>query len=230
MDQQKINYLIIGAVVIFLLVLGVYYYQTKEKLDILPNNVENTVLNNPSPTLPEGEGANTLSPINPPLGGGQGEVSAKFNTVMDNARLAFRNKDYFQAITYYKKALTYQNTDTPYSGLFYVYVVQGTWAKALEALDSAIKINPLFVDYWKSKIEVLSEQTSATFQDLKDIYNEGLIKVDPKTKIDLITFFATMAENIGQKSEAITVWEYAKQVYPTNSAIYQAEIDRLQGN
>ncbi len=222
--QQKINYLIAGVVVLLVIILGIYYYQTK----ILSEN-------SPLEESPKGEVDNSVSTpssqlATPQEGNNTAEIKANFNTAMDNARTAFRNKDYPQAIIYYKQALTYQKVDTPYSGLFYVYGAQGEWAKALEALDSALKINPLFVDYWKSKIEVLSEQTSASFQDLKHIYNEGLKKVDPARKIDLVTFFATIAENIGQKSEAINLWKYAQQVYPENSSIYQAEIERLQKN
>ncbi len=232
MDQKKINYLIIGAVVIFLLILGVYYYQNIK----ISTQTEQTSITTPTPPPQGGEKSSPPSEggvLAPSEGGGNpklstAEIKAKFNTAMDNARTAFRNKDYPQAIIYYKQALTYQKVDTPYSGLFVVYGAQKEWAKALEALDSALKINPLFVDYWKSKIEVLSEQTSASFQDLKNVYNEGLLKVDPARKIDLITFFAQIAENIGQKDEAINLWGYAKEVYPDNALIYQAEIERLQ--
>ena len=157
---------------------------------------------------------------------------------MDNARTSFRNKAYLQSIVYYKQALTLQNTDTPYSGLFIVYGAQGDWVNAQKVLDSAIKINPLFVDYWISKLTVLDEKTSATYQELKNVYNEGLSKVDPKTKINLVTYFARLAEarakragiaeNNGQITDAITAWTYAKQLFPENSSIYQGEIERLQ--
>ena len=43
-----------------------------------------------------------------------------------------------------------------------------------------------------------------------------------------MTQFAGIAENNWQTSEAISVWEYAKHLYPQNNAIYQAEIDRLR--
>jgi len=226
--QRKINYLIIGVTALLLIVLGVFYYKGRSLKEPPqgPSLVEAiSILENPSDELgtiltPEPEA--TVPALSAE------EIKAKFNTAMDNARTSFRNKDYSQSIVYYKQALTLQNTDTPYSGLFIVYGAQGDWVNAQKVLDLAIKINPLFVDYWISKLTVLDEKTSATYQELKNVYNEGLSKVDPKTKINLVSYFAGIAENNGQITDAITAWTYSKQLFPENSSIYQTEIDRLQ--
>ena len=226
MDQKKINYLIVGVVALLLIILGVYYYKTKGITTPIP---------------PQQGGEEPLSPpseggvLAPSEGGGNAivpalsaaEITTKFNISMKNARTAFLNKDYPQSIADYKQALTYKNTDTPYAGLFVDYGAQGDWVNAIKALDSAIKINPLFTDYWVSKLTVMDEKTAATYQDLKNVYNEGLLKVDPKTKVNLVTALASIAENRGQISDAIALWSYAKSLYPQNSSIYQAEIDSL---
>lgn len=230
--QKKINYLIGGVVGLLVVILGVYYYQNNKKVALAPNNTENTVQNNNNavPENPIDESGTVLTPepetTVPSLS--SAEIEAKFNTAMTNARTAFRNKDYPQSIVYYQQALSYKKEDTVYSGIFTTYSAQGEWGKAITALDSAMKLNPQFTDYYIWKIGVLNEQTSANYQDLKKIYTEGLSKVDPKTKINLITYFATVAENVGQKNEAISLWTYAKNLFPENSSIYQAEIDRLK--
>ena len=232
MDQKKINYLIGGVVGLLVVILGVYYYKNSKKTTLPSGNTENTVQNNN--TLPENpiDESGTVLPLEEPKdtvpSSTTAEIKEKFNTAMTNARTAFRNKDYPQSIVYYNQALSYQKEDTVYSGLFTTYSAQGEWAKALNALDSAMNLNSRFTDYYIWKIGVLNEQTSASFQDLKKVYTEGLPKVDPATKINLVTSFATVAENNGQKAEAITVWEYAKKLYSENSSMYQAEIDRLQ--
>lgn len=227
--QQKINYLITGFIVLLLVILGIFYYQKNKKATLVPNNVPNS----PLEESPKGEvDNNTSTPAQtPPLKRGTtAEINVKFNTAMANARTAFINKDYPQAIVYYNQALSYNKVDTVYAGLFTAYGAQGDWVKAQSAIDSAIKLKPTFTDYWVSKLTVLDEKTPASYQDLKNVYNEGLLKVNPETKIDLITYFATAAEKNGQISDAISLWTYAKTLYPQNSSIYQAEIDRLQKN
>jgi hypothetical protein len=44
----------------------------------------------------------------------------------------------------------------------------------------------------------------------------------------LITNFARIAENNGEKAEAILIWNKAIETLPQNQSIYQAEIDRLK--
>jgi hypothetical protein len=50
---------------------------------------------------------------------------------------------------------------------------------------------------------------------------------DDSRSHSLITNFARIAENNGDKSEAVVIWNKAIEVYPQNKTIYQAEIDRL---
>ena len=147
---------------------------------------------------------------------------------MTNARTAFGKGEYPKAIGYYDEAVLYSKVDTVYSGLFTVYGAQGEWEKARASLDSAIALNPLYTEYWKWKLTVLDGKTASSFQDLQKVYEEGLLKGDKRTRVNLVTHFASIAEGNAQKSEAIALWEYAKQLYPQNGVIYQAEIDRLR--
>ena len=146
---------------------------------------------------------------------------------MDNARAAFGKGEYDKSISFYNEALSYYKGDEPYSGLFLAYSAQNNAEQARIAIEVAIKLNPLFVEHWKSKLSLLDEKTNVSFADLKKIYQEGILKVDPRTKVNLVVYFAAMAERNGEKAEAIALWEYAKELYPPNTLIYQAQIDRL---
>jgi hypothetical protein len=86
---------------------------------------------------------------------------------------------------------------------------------------------PGSTDYWSWKIELLDQKTNTSYEDLKLIYEEGLSKVDQKTKVNLVTRFAMVAEINDEKADAISFWEYAKTLFPANNKIYQSEIDRL---
>lgn len=225
MTKEQIRNLAMGIIALAIIVGGIFYYQ-KHKSPITPdiNTIEETTENtdqekvsNPNTTEDSSQESENIE-----------ENKTKFNTAMKNAVTAFNKGDYDSAIKYYKEALSYQDVDTAYSGLFNVYGAQGDWVSAQKALDSAIKLNPQFVDYLESKLTVADEKTEATFQDLKKIYEDGLAKVDPKTKINLVTFFARMAENNNENTEAASLWGYAIEMYPTNKTIYQQEIDRIK--
>jgi len=152
----------------------------------------------------------------------------KFNQAIIDGDKSFLNKDYQQSIIQYNKSLSYVNSQIAYMRLFNTYNIIGDINKAIEAIDKAIVLKPQFVDYRNTKIQYLDDKTNTSFVDLKATYQDGLTKVDGATKINLVTFFARIAENNGQKAEAISTWEYAIQLYPQNKLIYQAEIDRLR--
>jgi len=189
--------LLFAVLVIILLAGGIYYYKKNQTEALLP------------------EPADTTQNIE------------KWDTAMNNAHKSFGAGDYAQAVSFFQEALTYNNRDEPYSGLSFSYGAQGNWVKAREAIDSAISLNPLNTEYWNWKMTLLDEKTSASWADLKKVYNEALPKVDPKTKVNLVVYFAAMAEKNGEKTEAIALWEYAIELYPQNTLIYQGEIDRL---
>jgi len=231
MTQEQIRNIIMGVAAVALVVGGIFYYQRRQ------TPTTNTIT---TPTPPPQVGEEPSPPseggvLAPSGGGGNAEElkaqeavkKAKWNTAMDNARTAFGKGEYDKSIAFYNEALSYNKTDTVYSGLFVVYSAQNNIDQARIAIETAIKLNPLFTEYWKSKLAMLDEKTNVSYQDLKNIYTEGLLKVNPKTKIDLVTYFAGMAERNGEKSDAISLWEYAKNLYPANTSIYQAEVDRL---
>ena len=227
MTQEQKNLAII-IIVAGLVIGGILYFKNKEKVN------EDTI-ESPAILSTEEEGqswdmAEEISGQNPAAAASADVLNNdRFNASMKNAHIAFGKREYKQAKSYYNLALKYKNEDTAHYGLFMVYSVQGNWVRAQEALDAAIKINPHFADYWRSKISLMDERTNASYEDLKKVYSEGLLKVDPGTKINLITFFAGVAESNGRGDQAMIIWEYAQKVFPDNKFIYQDEIDRLRG-
>ncbi|OGI88400.1 hypothetical protein A2995_00880 [Candidatus Nomurabacteria bacterium RIFCSPLOWO2_01_FULL_33_24] len=156
----------------------------------------------------------------------------RFSFAMNNASKAFGKGEYDQAISYYNEALSQGSSkeDIVYAGLSTVYTAQNNIEQARIAIDKAIKFNPLYTEYWIWKLGLLDEKANLSFADLKRIYEEGLEKCDSRTKINLVTSFARLAENNEENDEAISAWEDAKEIYPLNKAIYQEEIDRLEIN
>ncbi len=154
--------------------------------------------------------------------------NVKYNSAMKSAQKAFIGSRYNEAISYYKTALKYSESDAAYAGLYIIYTAQNRWPDAELMLDKAIAINPEYTDYYKWKIGIMDEKTEATFDNLKTVYEDALTKVNPETKINLVTYFAGVAERNGQYSYAVSYWQHAILLYPGNTEIYQAEIDRLK--
>ena len=236
MNQEQTKNIAIIIIVIILIAGGVYYGKNRANKEVLVDEVveqeviseENTT---PAPLTKEEEAQNQANQANSEeLKAQEAVKKAKWNTAMTNARTAFGKGEYDASIAYYNEALSYYKTDTGYSGLFVVYSVQNNIDKAKIAIDFAIKLNPLVTEYWNSKLTFLDEKTAVSFADLKRIYEEGLIKVDVRTKINLVTSFARIAENNKENTEAIALWGYAKTVYPANASVYQQEIDRLKAS
>ena len=234
MNKEQTRNLAIVIISIVLIGGGIFYYQKQNKStdlavkppsnesesDQITNQTTSSSLGQKSAVNTSSKGSTTINKV---------ENIAKFNLAMDGARKSFLARDYDRSIVYYNEALLYNDkADTAYSGLFIVYSAQNNIDKARIALENAIKLNPRFTEYWIEKLVILDEKTTLSYADLKRIYQEGLAKVDPATKINLVTSFARISENNGEKDEAMALWGYAIEIYSQNKLIYQAEIDRLQ--
>jgi len=230
MNKEQTKKVIIAIVAILLIVGGIYYYKNIVNRTLTPEQEVVYDENNLSTPLTKEEELKNKADLanSDELKAQEAVRKAKWETSMKNAQMAFGKGEYDKSIAFYNEALTYFNKDEAYSGLFVVYSAQNNIDKALIAIDSAIKINPKFTEYWKSKLSLLDDKTDVSFTDLKKVYEEGILKVDASTKINLVTHFAVIAEKNWQKFEAISLWEYAIRLYPDNKLIYQAEIDRLR--
>lgn len=219
------NKIIAISVVTIIIILGVLFYKFKSNTK---NEItENAVVNNTTDITNPVDQKTSSGVIKNNTSLSSTENDKNFNTAMTKAQTAFVKSDYGTAIDYYNQALKYKNTDLVYSGMFNVYSAQSNWPKALEVLDKAISLNQINTDYWKWKITLMDERMNSSFTELKDIYTEGFNKSLPKSRINLVVYFAKVSENNGQKLEAIKLWQKAMELSPDNKNIYQTEIDRL---
>jgi tetratricopeptide (TPR) repeat protein len=218
----------IVIIVAILLGAGIYFYKTSQKnttpvTSTESNQVaaEDAVSADPTIDATEGDKPGTVA----------GEsTDSKFNKAMTLARKAFVASHFNEALDQYKKALKYDEDDTAYAGLYTVYAAQGKWVEALSMLDKAIALSVTNTDYYKWKIGLMDEKSDASFGSLRAVYEQALPVVDEKTKINLVTYFAGVAERNGEKSYAITYWKNASSIHPENKTVYQTEIERLEGS
>ncbi len=218
---EKKKYLLIIGVFVVLGALLLFINPINEAPKVIEDGVKKEEVKNTSSETDITEGATSLNIdfSNP--------KQEKFNQAILDGDKSFLNKDYQQSIVYYNQALSYVNSQIAYVRLFNTYNVMGDVNKAIESIDKAIALKPLFVGYWNTKIQYLDDKTAMSFAELKTVYTQALSKVDPKSKIDLVTSFARIAESNNQKSEAIALWQKAIELNVGMSATYQVEIDRL---
>lgn len=229
--EQKRN-IIIVLIALVLVIGGIFYVKKDSKnkikgietLLIDENDVDVNIEGEKVLENEENKEENNIMAETPKIS----QEKERFNLAMDNARKSFREREYDKSIGYYNEALNYDKLDVVYSGMYVTHGAQNEWEKALMALNKAIELNPSYTDYWAWKLALLDERTITPFQDLKSVYNEGLLKVDSKTKVNLVTYFAGIAERNNEKQEALALWEYAKEIFPQNSSIFQEEINRLK--
>lgn len=222
MKKVEIKKIIIGFVILALVAGGVYFYKsyTKSNLSSETNSVEQA-----------SSGENVLggdiaeNAIKPEI---VGVDKTQFNALLSDGAKAFSEKNYTLALKLYNEALALSPIDTVYIRLFSIYNAQGDLQKAEDMLNKAIAKNSFITDYWTTKLSFLNEKMSASFANLQAVYEDGLTKVDPKTKVNLVTHFARLAENSNEKAEAIALWQKAIEINPSGRAIYQAEIDALK--
>lgn len=157
------------------------------------------------------------------------QPSAKqlFDSSMAKANKSFSSGDYASALKYYKEALAYKKSDTVYARMYTIYLNQKDWTNALGSINQAITISPVLGDYWNWKILVLDEGFGKSFGELKTVYSEAITKVKSEEVINVVTKFARLAGNKGEKSEAISLWQKAIVLNPDSKEIYQKEIDLL---
>ncbi len=152
----------------------------------------------------------------------------KFNTALSNARKAQLNKNYALALAFYIEALEYKKSDIVYADLYTLQLLLNDSIKARQAIMTAIELKPDYTEYWKWLLSLEKERFNMPFADLKKIYDEGYAKSLSATKVNLVTHFARMADNMGIYKESIAYWELAVTLNPGNASAYEAEIESIK--
>jgi tetratricopeptide (TPR) repeat protein len=152
----------------------------------------------------------------------------EFDRIMTLGSNAFNQQKYQEAISYYKQALAMEELDVIYAKMYLVYKSINDNKNALFVLEKARNLNPTFNQYWFWTIEFHRDVYKASYSELETIYKEAFDKVELTAKINLVTFFASVSEQMNQKEKSIILWQKAIELNPRKKDIYQAEIDRLK--
>ncbi len=153
---------------------------------------------------------------------------ASFNKKMKEASALFLKKDYQGAIDLYNQALSIEKSEYAYAGLYSAELATKDYISAEKAILSAIEQNSASSDYWSWYLVLLQDAMGAPREKLEQVYNKALNSVLDNKKINIVTQYARVLENIGDYSGAITQWEKAITLNPSMKDIYQKEIDTLK--
>ncbi len=149
----------------------------------------------------------------------------KYQEFMDLGDSSVNKKDYSSAISYYKKALSFGEKDVVYAKIYNAYLASKDIKNATIALNKAITINPEYTLYHIWSLEL--QRSVVSYDKLVEIYKDGYLKSIKESKVNLITSFARISEELGKNDEAINLWKDAQIVSPDKKDMYQAEIDRI---
>jgi tetratricopeptide (TPR) repeat protein len=155
-------------------------------------------------------------------------ILASFNKKMKEASALFLKKDYQGAIDLYNQALSIEKSEYAYAGLYSAELATKDYISAEKAILSAIEQNSASSDYWSWYLVLLQDAMGAPREKLEQVYNKALNSVLDNKKINIVTQYARVLENIGDYNGAITQWEKAITLNPSMKDIYQKEIDTLK--
>lgn len=152
----------------------------------------------------------------------------KYDQLMLSASNAYNQQKYGESIKYLKQALELEELDVVYAKMYSSYKAMGDSDNAFIVLEKARGLNNSFNQYWIWTIEHRRIVDNYSFDQLDEIYKEGIDKVELTAKVNFVIFFASTAEQMSEKERAIELWEHAIELYPDNKNIYQNQIDTLK--
>lgn len=97
------------------------------------------------------------------------------------------------------------------------------YAGAQTTLEEVLKITPRIADVWIRLIDIHKTRGDSV-EDIKKVYAEALKKTD--RHVDILSSMAQYEEGLGNKKEALLLWQEAVRQYPENSG-YMDEVIRL---
>lgn len=113
-----------------------------------------------------------------------------------------------------------------YNQLFSVDNAMHDYMAAQQDIDKALSISRTDAQLWRNKIDLEKQYFNPTQDQVKDLYNQALTAT--ADNIDIITVYAQYLESINDLQGAVTEWKDAITKNPSSTALYQAEIDRIQ--
>lgn len=126
-----------------------------------------------------------------------------------------------------EQALTLETSHNLLQVYASLLVKMGNREAALPYIDMALRLMPLETNLWRTKIDIQRAIVGpAQLATIEDTYKNALQAT--KSDINMITLYAAYLAELGRHEEAITYWQIAQKTFPTNFAVYQAEIDLLK--
>jgi Tfp pilus assembly protein PilF len=120
-----------------------------------------------------------------------------------------------------------EGSDVAYVALFSVEQEMGDYKAATKSINKAIELEPRNPDYWRRlaiyQKEILKLSKAKVYQTLDEALQST------KDDIDVVTFYASTAEQVGDIEKAIEMWQKAIEINPNNSFKYEIELRRLRG-
>lgn len=150
-----------------------------------------------------------------------------FDRKMKEATNLFLKKDYQGAINIYNDILKTQKSEYAYAGIYSASLALKDYQGAEKAILSAIEIDSKGSDYWSWYLVLLQDAIKAPRAKIDAVYNQALNKVQENKKINIITAFARILENLGDYKGAVLEWQKAITLNPDMKDVYQIEIDSL---
>lgn len=151
-----------------------------------------------------------------------------FDKKMKEANSYFVKGDYKSSIATYNQALTIVKSEHAYAGLYSANLALKDYANAQKSILSAIDLNPKSSDYWSWYLVLLSDAMEASRAKLDAVYNDAYNKVPDNIKVNIVTTYARILENLGDNSGAMAEWQKAITLNPSMKDTYQAEINALK--
>ena len=111
-------------------------------------------------------------------------------------------------------------------GLFQTLVEMQDNQGAEDSIKQAISIKPQDPDFWRKYIQLEIDRFHAADDQINVLFEEALNKT--QSHIDVVTFYATWLEKVGNLHRAKELWQAAIEINPDKKAIYQQEIKRLE--
>ncbi len=119
----------------------------------------------------------------------------------------------------------YPKNEQAYVGLALTLEDAGDREEERAALKQALEINPQNADIWLRYID-LRKTMGADGNEMENLFQDGLKATD--RNINLVVRLAGFEETAGNIDKAVLLWQEAVKLYPSNSQIYQQEINRLR--
>lgn len=107
-----------------------------------------------------------------------------------------------------------------------LYFKTKDYSNALIWISKALVLDSKNIDFWYQKIDIVKSQSNNTASQTEQVYVDALKATN--NNVNIVTAYASWLGGIGRREDSIKQWERSIELYPTNKAIYQGEIDRLK--